>query len=114
VLTNKNSPLPKLGQGVPQDDLSSSFYDLDDMHILNLKIIEDIKFQRGLSVKQILEIFSLDILIMFSCVLTIETIASGHREFFQICMLAEQVMRMKWRFGIKVKINFLKFPKFLD
>jgi hypothetical protein len=40
---------------------------MDDMHILNLKIIEDIEFQRGISVKQILEKFpSLDILIMFS------------------------------------------------
>jgi hypothetical protein len=54
VLTNKNSPLVKLGQGVLQDDLSASFYDLDDMHILNLKIVEDIKFQIGSSVKQIL------------------------------------------------------------
>jgi hypothetical protein len=57
VVTNKNSPLPKLGQEVLQDDLSASFYDLDDMHILNLKIVEDIKFQIGLSVKQILEFF---------------------------------------------------------
>jgi hypothetical protein len=57
VLTNKKLPLPKLGQGVLQDDLSASFYDLDDMHILNLKIVEDIKFQIGLSVKQILEFF---------------------------------------------------------
>jgi hypothetical protein len=29
-------------------------------------------------------------------------------------MLLEQVMKKKWCFGIKIKINFLKFPKFLD
>jgi hypothetical protein len=49
------------------NECSVLFYDMDDMHILNLKIIEDIEFQRGISVKQILEKFpSLDILIMFS------------------------------------------------
>jgi hypothetical protein len=36
VLTNKKLPLPKLGQGVLQDDLSASFYDLDDMHSIQL------------------------------------------------------------------------------
>jgi hypothetical protein len=29
-------------------------------------------------------------------------------------MLVEQVMSMKWCFGIKAKINFQKIPKTLD
>jgi hypothetical protein len=30
------------------------------------------------------------------------------------CMIIEQVMRMKYYFGIKEKINFINIPKFLD
>jgi hypothetical protein len=76
---------------------------------------EDMEFKREPSVKQILEIFvSLAVLITFSWVLPFKTISSRHLEILQICMLGEQVMRMKWCFGIKVKINFIKFPKFLD
>jgi hypothetical protein len=38
------------GQEVIHDDLQRLNYDLDDMHILTLKIKEDIEFQRGINV----------------------------------------------------------------
>jgi hypothetical protein len=46
-----NSPLHKIGQGVLQDGLENLLFDLGGMHRPTLKIKEDIKFQRGLSVK---------------------------------------------------------------
>jgi hypothetical protein len=39
------------GQEVLHGDLQGFQYDLGDMHTLNLKMKEDIKFQRGLIVK---------------------------------------------------------------
>jgi hypothetical protein len=51
-------------------------FNLDDMHIATFKIEEDIEFQRGLSVKQFLEIFlSQQKLTLLSYILTFETIA---------------------------------------
>jgi hypothetical protein len=46
------------GQEVLHGDLQRLYYDLDDMHTLNLKIKEDIKFQRGINVKLHLGKFS--------------------------------------------------------
>jgi hypothetical protein len=45
------------------------------MHRLTPKFGEDMEFSRELSLKQFLEIFSLEILITFSYILTFETIA---------------------------------------
>jgi hypothetical protein len=51
-------------------------FNLDDMHIPTLEIDEDMEFQRGLSVKQFLEIFvRRQKLTLLSCILTFETIA---------------------------------------
>jgi hypothetical protein len=56
-------------------DLQTILFILDDMHILTLKIEEDMEFQRGLSVKQFLEFFlSRQKLILLSCISTFETI----------------------------------------
>jgi hypothetical protein len=52
------------------------------MHRPSHNIEEDMKFQKGLSVKQLLEIFRLEKLIMFSCVSTFEANASWHQDFF--------------------------------
>jgi hypothetical protein len=49
---------------------------MDDMQTPTLKIKEDMEFQRGLSIKQIMETCSLGKLITFSCVSTFGTIAS--------------------------------------
>jgi hypothetical protein len=40
-----------------QTDLQIMLFNMDDMQTLTLKIEEDMEFQRGLSVKQLLEIF---------------------------------------------------------
>jgi hypothetical protein len=59
-----------------QTDLQRMLFNLDDMHIATFKIEEDIEFQRGLSVKQFLEIFpSQQKLTLLSYILTFETIA---------------------------------------
>jgi hypothetical protein len=59
-----------------QTDLQTMLFNLDDMHIATFKIEEDIEFQRGLSVKQFLEIFlSQQKLTLLSYILTFETIA---------------------------------------
>jgi hypothetical protein len=59
-----------------QTDLKIMLFNLDDMDIPTLKIEEDIEFQRGLSVKQFLEIFlSRQKLTLLSCISTFETIA---------------------------------------
>jgi hypothetical protein len=55
MFTGINSPLHKIEQGVLQDVLETLLFDLGDMHKQNLKMEEDIKFEIGLSVKQILE-----------------------------------------------------------
>jgi hypothetical protein len=39
------------GQEVLYGDLQRLYYNLGDMHTLNLKIKEDIEFQRGINVK---------------------------------------------------------------
>jgi hypothetical protein len=58
-----------------QTDLQTMLLNLYDMHISTLKIEEDMEFQRGLSVKQFLEIFlSRQKLTLLSCILTFETI----------------------------------------
>jgi hypothetical protein len=41
---------------VIQDDLETLLFLLSDMHTLDLKIEEDMEFQRGLIVKEFLEI----------------------------------------------------------
>jgi hypothetical protein len=51
VLTNLNSPVNQVEQGVIQDDLKTLLFHLSDMYTLTPKIEEDIRFQRGLSVK---------------------------------------------------------------
>jgi hypothetical protein len=67
VFTDIKSPFHKIGQEVLQDGLGTLLFDLGDMRRLTLKMEEDMEFERGLSVKQILEIFlSLEILKMFS------------------------------------------------
>jgi hypothetical protein len=67
VFTDIKSPLHKIGQEVLQDGLGTLLFDLGDMCRLTLKMEEDMEFERGLSVKQILEIFlSLEILKTFS------------------------------------------------
>jgi hypothetical protein len=40
-----------------QTDLQIMLFNMDDMQTPTLKIEEDMEFQRGLSVKQLLEIF---------------------------------------------------------
>jgi hypothetical protein len=72
------------------------------------------EFQRGLSVRQVLEICRLEKFITLSCVLTFETISSYHLKFLYICLMAEQVMMMKLCFGIKDKISFINLPNFLE
>jgi hypothetical protein len=58
-----------------QTDLQTMLLNLYVMHISTLKIEEDMEFQRGLSVKQFLEIFlSRQKLTLLSCILTFETI----------------------------------------
>jgi hypothetical protein len=64
-----------LEQGVLQDGVETLFFDLGDMHRPTIKMEEDMEFERGLSVKQILKCCHVK-LIMFSCVLTFETITS--------------------------------------
>jgi hypothetical protein len=61
-----NSPLHDIGQGVLQDGLETLLFDLGDMHRPTLNMEEDMGFERGLSVEQILENFCSKILIMFS------------------------------------------------
>jgi hypothetical protein len=62
---------------VIQDGLKTLLFHLSDMPKLTLKIEEDIKFQRGLNIKQFLGNFlSLQNLITISCILTFKTIAS--------------------------------------
>jgi hypothetical protein len=46
-----NAPELHFGQRVIHGDLQRLNYDLGDMHILTLKMKEDIKFQRGINVK---------------------------------------------------------------
>jgi hypothetical protein len=59
-----------------QTDLKIMLFNLDDMDIPTLKIEEDMKFQRGPSVKQFLENFlSRQKLTLLSCISTFETIA---------------------------------------
>jgi hypothetical protein len=59
-----------------QTDLQTMLFNLDDVHIPNLEIEDDTEFQRGLSVKQFLEIFlSRQKLTLLSCISTFETIA---------------------------------------
>jgi hypothetical protein len=59
VLTNINSPVPKVGQGVIQDGLQTLLFSLNDMHMLTLNIEEVTRYPNGLSIKEILivEIF---------------------------------------------------------
>jgi hypothetical protein len=57
VATITNTPLYQTEQGVFQTELKVLLFTLVDMHELTLKIKEDMKFQRGLSVKQFLKIF---------------------------------------------------------
>jgi hypothetical protein len=45
------------GQEIPHGDLKRLDYDLGEIHILTLKIKEDIKFQRGINVNLNLENF---------------------------------------------------------
>jgi hypothetical protein len=63
-----------LGQGAIQDDLETLFFDLGDMHRPTLNMKENMEFEKGLIVKQILEILQSGKLRMLSCVLTFETI----------------------------------------
>jgi hypothetical protein len=59
-----------------QTDLQTILFNLDDVHIPTPKIEEDMEFQRGLSVKQFLEIFlSGQKLTLLSCISTFETIS---------------------------------------
>jgi hypothetical protein len=59
-----------------QTDIQTMLFNLDDMHIPTQEIDEDMEFQRGLSVKQFLEIFvRRQKLTLLSCILTFETIA---------------------------------------
>jgi hypothetical protein len=56
VSTSITSPLYKRGQNVLHDGLQSLLFHLSYMHALTPKIGEGIEFQKGLSVKQFLEI----------------------------------------------------------
>jgi hypothetical protein len=76
VHTNANTLVPNPGQEVHQVDLQTLLFDLIGMHRVTLNIEEDMEFEKGLSVKQILEICSLEKLITFMCVSTFETISS--------------------------------------
>jgi hypothetical protein len=59
-----------------QTDLQTILFNLDDVNIPTPKIEEDMEFQRGLSVKQFLEIFlSGQKLTLLSCISTFETIS---------------------------------------
>jgi hypothetical protein len=91
VFTSINSLAHKLGQGVLQDGLQTLIFGLGDMHRPSPNMEEDMEFQKGLSVKKILEF-----------------------TFLWICMMVEQLTRLKWCFGIKVKIDFIILPNFLD
>jgi hypothetical protein len=55
VLTSINSPVLKLEQGVLKDGQQTMLFDLGDMHKQSPNMEEDIEFQSGLRVKQILE-----------------------------------------------------------
>jgi hypothetical protein len=57
VFMSINSPLHDIGQGVLQDGLETLLFDLGDMHRPTLNMEEDMGFERGLSVEQILENF---------------------------------------------------------
>jgi hypothetical protein len=56
VFTSINLPLHKIEQGVLQNGLEISLFVLGDMHRPTFKMEEYMKFQIGLSVKQILKI----------------------------------------------------------
>jgi hypothetical protein len=56
VLTSINSPVHKHGQGVLHDGLETLLFDMGDMHRPTLNMVEDMEFERELSVKQILKI----------------------------------------------------------
>jgi hypothetical protein len=74
VHPNANPTLPNIRQGVIQDDLQTFLFHMSDMHILTLKIEKDMEFQRGLVLKQFLEILNFsENLITFNCVLIFET-----------------------------------------
>jgi hypothetical protein len=57
VLTNINSPVHQVGQGVDHTDLQTLLLDLSDVHRPSPKIKEVIKFMKGLSVEESLENF---------------------------------------------------------
>jgi hypothetical protein len=57
VLANTNSSAHKRGQGVHHTDLQTLFFDLGDMYRPTPKIEDVMEFQKGLSVKENLEIF---------------------------------------------------------
>jgi hypothetical protein len=74
VRPNANPTLPNIRQGVIQDDLQTFLFHMSDMHTLTLKIEKDMEFQRGLVLKQFLEILNFsENLITFNCVLIFET-----------------------------------------
>jgi hypothetical protein len=74
VHPNANPTLPNIRQGVIQDDLQTFLFHMSDMHTLTLKIEKDMEFQRGLVLKQFLEILNFsENLITFNCVLIFET-----------------------------------------
>jgi hypothetical protein len=57
VLTKATTPVYKHGNIVLQYGLQTLLYDMRDKHRLTLKTEGDVEFERGLSVKHILEIY---------------------------------------------------------
>jgi hypothetical protein len=73
------APELHFGQEGSHGDLQRLYYDLGDVHILTLKIKEDIEFQRGMNVKPNPEIFLSLGAELISFVWTIEINASRHQ-----------------------------------
>jgi hypothetical protein len=99
VPTIANVPLYQTGHGVFQTKLKVLLFNLVDMHTPSPRMEEDIKFPGVLNVKQILEFACLKILRSFSPVWTLQTNASGPRNFLWICTMIENDSVMKFSFG---------------
>jgi hypothetical protein len=67
------TPLYQIGQEVFQTEIKVLVFNLVGMHTPSPTIEEDVEFQRGLRVKQILEFAHLENLRSFSLVWTFET-----------------------------------------
>jgi hypothetical protein len=67
VLAKVNPSVHQVGQGVTRDGLQTFLFQLSDMHRVIPNIEEDMEFQRELSNKQFLRIFSLGSDVFYLC-----------------------------------------------